>query len=184
MSVKGVAVFCSASQRLSPVFHSAVEELALALVASRFEIIYGGANIGLMGTLADHALAKQGVVHGVIPEQDFMDGLVHEGLKTQHKVKTLWERKAKMVDLADGFVVCPGGLGTLDEATDILTLKQVGQLPKPIVFYDVMSFWQPFLEGLSIMSQQQMIHGELDDLFVVKSSAVEICEYFNVQFFK
>lgn len=176
-----IAVFCSSSSSVSPIYFAEVESLAQTLVGSGFEIIYGGASVGLMGCLADKALECGGSVYGVIPKMDFAMGIEHRGLTDQKVVNSLWERKQTMVEEADAFLVFPGGLGTLDEAFEILALKQTGQVKKPLIFVNTLQFWNPLLEMLQLLREQSMISQDLDALFKVLENPQEIIDYLKAK---
>lgn len=162
-----LAVFCSSSENVSPMFFSEIEILGEGLAEDGHEIVYGGANSGCMGALATGVLRKKGRLIGVIPQMDFMLGLVQDGLSEQHVVPTLSSRKEAMIELADAFIVFPGGLGTLDEALEVLALKSLGNLQKPVVFYNFLGVWTPFLEALDLLSEQRMIRHRLSELLQV-----------------
>lgn len=108
-------------------------------------MVYGGASVGLMGALADAALAAGGRVYGVIPRALVEREIAHPGLSALHVVETMHQRKAKMVELADAFVALPGGFGTLDELAEILTWALLGFHGKPIALYDVDGYFAPLL---------------------------------------
>ena len=108
-------------------------------------IVYGGGKVGLMGAVADGALAAGGEVIGVIPEALVERELAHEGLTELHVVASLHQRKALMAELADGFVALPGGFGTLDELMEQLTWAQLGLHSKPVGFLDVEDYWRPLV---------------------------------------
>jgi uncharacterized protein (TIGR00730 family) len=137
-----VCVFLSSSDGL-PAHARAIRELAAELARRRLVLVYGGAHRGLMGVLADEALAAGGEVIGVIPRALVELEVAHGGLSELHVVDTMHQRKALMYTLADAFVVAPGGLGTLEEAFETLTGIQLGYHRKPIVFLDVDGFWAP-----------------------------------------
>src|SRR5258707_603576 len=113
-----IAVFCSSSEAVSPMLRSEIERLGEVLAEDGHAVIYGGANCGCMGSLAKGVLSHRGHLVGVIPEMDFMQGLVQDGLSERHVVPTMSARKEAMNQLADAFVIYPGGLGTLDEALE------------------------------------------------------------------
>ena len=122
-----------------------VTELADGLVARGIGIVYGGAQVGLMGLLADRAMAAGGEVIGVIPGELVERELAHDGLTEQHVVGSLHERKALMAELSDAFVALPGGFGTLDELAEQLTWSQLGLHAKPVGLLDVEDFWRPLI---------------------------------------
>ena len=143
--MRSVTVYLSSSPG-RPAEIAAIKELARELARRRLTLVYGGAQRGLMGVLADAALADGAEVIGVIPQALVDFEVAHRGLTEQHVVSTMHERKAMMFSLADAFVVAPGGFGTLEEAFEQLTGYQLGYHKKPIVFLEVDGFWQR-LEG-------------------------------------
>jgi uncharacterized protein (TIGR00730 family) len=113
------------------------------LAGERIRLVYGGGTVGLMGVLADAALAAGGEVVGVIPRGLFRREHAHRGVTALHEVDSMHERKRLMTELADGFVALPGGLGTLEELTEVATWSQLGIHAKPVVVLDVAGYWQP-----------------------------------------
>ena len=146
-SVRRVAVFLCSSTGSRPEFATAAAEFGSGLARAGVGIIYGGASVGLMGVLADAALAAGGEVIGVIPGGLFAAEVPHQGLTSLEIVGSMHERKARMAELADGFAALPGGLGTMDELFEILTWQQIGLHAKPVALVDVDGFLDP-LAGL------------------------------------
>lgn len=140
--MRSVTCFLSSSSG-RPVHVAAIRELGGELARRGITLVYGGAHRGLMGVLADAALAAGGRVIGVIPKALVELEIAHVGLSELHVVDTMHQRKAMMYELAEAFVVAPGGLGTLEEAFETLTGIQLGYHRKPIVFLDVDGFWSP-----------------------------------------
>jgi uncharacterized protein (TIGR00730 family) len=139
-----VCVYCGSSAGSSPDFAAAARSLGEALARSGIALVYGGAAVGLMGVLADAALAAHGRVIGVIPRDLFSREVPHPGLTELVEVGSMHERKQAMFELADAFVALPGGLGTLEELTEIATWAQLGLHGKPIATLDVGGYWAPF----------------------------------------
>lgn len=137
-----MTVFLSSSDG-RPVHADAIRALGGELARRGITLVYGGAHRGLMGVLADATLAAGGRVIGVIPKALVELEIAHRGLTELHVVDTMHQRKAMMFELAEAFVVAPGGLGTLEEAFETLTGIQLGYHRKPIVFLDVDGFWSP-----------------------------------------
>ena len=145
------AVFCGSSPGRLPEFAAAAAAFGRGLAQAGVGLVYGGASVGLMGVLADAALAAGGEVIGVLPGGLFAAEVPHPGLTRMEVVGSMHERKARMADLADGFAALPGGLGTLDELFEILTWRQLGLHTKPIALVEVGGFWDPLaglLDGL------------------------------------
>ncbi len=111
-------------------------------------LVYGGGHVGLMGLVADSALAADGEVIGVITEQLMRAEVAHEGLTRLEVVPTMHDRKARLTDLSDGFIVLPGGFGTLDEFAEALTWNQLGLIAKPIVLLDIEGYWGPMFDWM------------------------------------
>jgi uncharacterized protein (TIGR00730 family) len=147
-----VAVFCGSSAGRESRYAVAAAAFGRDLAAAGVGIVYGGASVGLMGVLADAALAAGGEVIGVIPGGLFAAEVPHQGLTRLQVVASMHERKAVMADLADGFAALPGGLGTLDELFEVLTWRQLGLHAKPVALLDVGGFWNPLAETLDALT--------------------------------
>ena len=139
--MKSVCVFCGSSAGGAPDYEIAAITLGSALARQRITLVYGGAHVGLMGTLANAALANGGEVVGVIPQTLVEKELAHNGLSQLVVVETMHERKAMMNDLADGFIAMPGGLGTLEEMAEVLTWAQLGIHHKPCAFLNTRGYY-------------------------------------------
>jgi uncharacterized protein (TIGR00730 family) len=141
-----LCVFCGSSAGRRPAYRAAAEELGASLARRGIRLVYGGGKVGLMGAVADAALAAGGEVVGVIP-QHLMDWEVgHLGLTELEIVGSMHERKARMADLSDAFVALPGGFGTLEEFCEVLTWSQLGLHPKPCGLLNVEGFYDPLLQ--------------------------------------
>jgi uncharacterized protein (TIGR00730 family) len=140
-----IAVFCGSRAGASPAYAETAAALGAALARRGCELVYGGAHVGLMGVVADAALAHGGRVTGVIPASMVDRELAHRGITDLRIVGGMHERKALMASLADAFLVLPGGMGTLDELCEILTWAQLGLHAKPVGLLDVRDYWRGFL---------------------------------------
>jgi len=146
--MKRVCVFCGSAKGANPAFEQAARDLASALADRKLELVYGAGNVGLMGVVADTLLARQGRVTGVIP-QCLMDKEVgHIGLTDLRVVDSMHTRKAMMADLSDAFIALPGGFGTLEELSEIVTWAQLGLHRKPIGLLNIADFYTPLLTFL------------------------------------
>ena len=141
------------------------------LAARGLEVVYGGASVGLMGALADSALAAGGTVIGVIPTRLVEGEIAHAGLTKLHIVETMHERKALMAELSDAVIALPGGTGTLDELFELFTWKQLGLHRKPIGLLDVDGYWQPLLAFLEHAVNERFLHAEHLETLLVDGSA-------------
>ena len=163
-------MFLSSSEG-RPADAAAITALARELAVRDLTLIYGGAHRGLMGVLADAVLAAGGRAIGVIPQALVEREIAHRGLTELHVVETMHQRKAMMFELADAFVVAPGGLGTLEEAFEQLTGLQLGYHRKPVVFLDVDGFWPPLEAFLDHAVGAGVLKAEVRALFRTASSA-------------
>jgi uncharacterized protein (TIGR00730 family) len=149
-AIRSVCVFCGASAGRDPAYRAAAETVGATLAAGGIRLVYGGGRLGLMGAVADAALAAGGDVVGVIPRGLVDRELAHPGLTELVVVETLHERKAEMAARADAFLTLPGGLGTLEELTEVLSWAQLDLHEKPIGLLDVGGYFgafEAFLDG-------------------------------------
>ena len=138
-----VAVFCGSRFGVDPAHRAAAEEMGAAIGGRGWRLVYGGGEVGLMGVTARAALDAGGPVLGIIPQR-LLDREVGKRDLTELRVTaTMFERKELLIREADAFVVLPGGLGTLDEILDAVTLRQLGYHQKPILLLDLGGYWQP-----------------------------------------
>jgi uncharacterized protein (TIGR00730 family) len=140
-TLRSLCVFCGASAGADPAYAAAARSVGSALAARGIELVYGGGRVGLMGAVADAALAGGGRVTGVIPSALVDRELAHSGVTELRIVTTLHERKATMAELADGFLALPGGLGTLEELAEVLSWAQLDLHTKPIGALDVAGYF-------------------------------------------
>jgi uncharacterized protein (TIGR00730 family) len=143
-----LCVFCGASPGRDPGYAELARSVGAGLAERGIEIVYGGGRVGLMGALADAALAVGGDVVGVIPRRLVDRELAHPGLTELHVVDTLHERKARMAELADGFIALPGGLGTLEELSEVASWAQLDLHTKPIGLLGAHGYWDSLMDWL------------------------------------
>jgi uncharacterized protein (TIGR00730 family) len=137
------------------------------LPAAGYDLVYGGASIGLMGTIADSVLAAGGEVIGVIPASIAEKEIAHEGLSALHVTGSMHERKLKMADLSDAFVALPGGLGTLEELFEIWTWAQLGFHEKPIALYNVLDYYDGLIDFLDASTSAGFIKPGHREMLIV-----------------
>src|SRR5579863_4147127 len=157
MHLQRICVFTGSNPGVRPEYARAARALGEEIAARNLGLVYGGASVGLMGILADAALAAGGEVIGVIPHGLFRREIAHENLTQLHEVKSMHERKALMADLADGFIALPGGFGTFDELFEILTWAQLGLHSKPVGVLDVAGYFTPLLALITHASAEGFI---------------------------
>lgn len=146
--LRHICVFCGSSKGTDPAHLAAAQEVGREFAQRGIALVYGGGNVGLMGALADAALAAGGHVIGVIPEALLAKEVGHRGLPDLRVVKTMHERKALMAELSDGFIALPGGFGTFEEFFEVLTWSQLGLHAKPCGVLNVAGFFDPLLQLL------------------------------------
>ncbi len=146
--IRSAAVFCGSRVGADPIYAEATAELGRGLALAGITLVYGGGRIGLMGVIADAVLAAGGQVHGIIPDFLQRREVAHGGATRMEFTPSMHTRKARMFELADAFVVMPGGLGTFDETIEVVTWRQLGLHDKPIVICDVAGWARPLLAVL------------------------------------
>ena len=139
--MRWVCVFCGSSMGAKPAYAEAARAMGTLIAQRGMGLVYGGGEVGLMGIVANAALAAGGEVIGVIPEALMRMEVGHPRLTELHVVATMHERKAMMAELSDGFIAMPGGIGTLEELFEIWTWGQLGIHPKPLGFLDVAGYY-------------------------------------------
>ena len=143
--IKRLCVYCGSSAGVEAAYREAAARLGTLLAQSGVELVYGGGRVGLMGVLADAALAAGGRVTGIVPRHLHDREVAHRGVQHMIVVASMHERKQRMFELADAFAVLPGGLGTLDETIEMLTWRQLGLHGKPVIIADIAGYWAPLI---------------------------------------
>ncbi len=155
-----ICVFCGSSEGADPRYRAGAEGLGRLLAARGIEVVYGGGSVGLMGVVADAALAAGGRVTGVIPRTLWEREVGHRGLSDLRIVESMHERKALMAELADAFIALPGGAGTLEEFAEVWTWAQLGLHPKPCGLLDIGGYYDPLIAFLDRMVEQRFLRAE------------------------
>lgn len=165
--IRRLCVFCGSSPGRRPAYTAAARELARGLVDRGITLVYGGAHAGLMGVLADTALAAGGEVIGIIPADLVAVEIAHEGLSELHVVASMSERKARMTELSDAFVALPGGFGTLEEFFEAVTAVQVGAHAKPCGLLNVDRYFDRLLGFLDHAVDEALLRPENREIVLV-----------------
>ena len=168
-----VAVFCGSAFGSNPAFRGEASALGTAIAQAGLGLVYGGASRGLMGVLADAALAQGAEVIGVLPEALNGREIAHTRLTSLELVLTMHERKARMHELSDAILVLPGGYGTLDELLEAVTWAQIGLHAKPIVLINTMNYWDGLLAFLDTAVANGFIEARNRGLMRVAANAAE-----------
>ena len=174
--MKRVCVFCGSSAGGRPVYREAAQALGGVLARRGAELVFGGGRVGLMGVLADAALAAGGTVFGVIPDFITKWEVAHETLSERLVVETMHQRKARMAEESDAFVALPGGIGTLDEIVEIISWRQLRLHDKPIFICDVAGSAMPLVRAVDTAIEQGFLGPEGRDLFTVAENVPDLLD--------
>jgi uncharacterized protein (TIGR00730 family) len=174
--LKNICVFAGSSSGSRPDYRSAAEELGRALAQRNLGVVFGGGCVGLMGALADTALAAGGDVTGIIPEALVAREVAHRGLSRLHVVSSMHERKALMAELSDAFLALPGGWGTLEEFFEVLTWAQLGLHRKPCGLINVGGYFDGLLSFLGHAVGERFVKPENQSLVLVASSVGDMVD--------
>ncbi|WP_449371943.1 LOG family protein [Arthrobacter psychrolactophilus] len=155
--IQRVAIFTGSSMGANASFREGASAMASHLAASKIGVVYGGGHVGLMGVVADAALAAGGEVFGVIPDPLVSGEVAHTGLTSLEIVSDIHARKKRMAELSDAFIAFPGGVGTLEELFEAWAWQQMGIHQKPVALYDIDGYWQPLLRALDDMASHGFI---------------------------
>lgn len=173
MKAGRVAVYCGSANGSDAVYLAEARALGSAIAEAGLGMVYGGASVGLMGAVADAALAGGAEVIGVLPEILSGSEIAHRGLTRLEMVATMHERKARMVKLADAFLMLPGGYGTLDEMMEIVTWKQLRLHAKPCILINTAGYWDGLLAFLDRAVAAGFLKAENRSLLEVASGSRE-----------
>ena len=172
--VRSLCVLCGSRPGNDPAFADAALRLGALMVERGVRLVYGGGSIGLMGTVADAVLDAGGEVVGVIPDFLLRYEVGHRQLTELVITDSMHDRKRQMFEMADGFVVLPGGLGTLDEAFEIITWKQLRLHDAPIVVLDVGGYWAPLRAMVDAVIAGEFAHPAVAELFTMVQTPEEV----------
>jgi uncharacterized protein (TIGR00730 family) len=169
-----VCVFASSSSRIDPKYIQAAAELGSLLARSGMKVIYGGGGIGLMGALADAVIENGGSITGVIPSFMNDEGWGHPHVNEMIVTSDMGDRKKNMFARADAVVALPGGIGTLEELTEAITLKQLGLFRGPVVILNTLNFYKSLIDFLEHMVSGNFMRSEHKDMWVIAVTPEEV----------
>ncbi len=176
MPIQSVCIFCGSNTGRDPVYAEATRVLVAALASAGIKIIFGGGKVGLMGVVAEAAIAAKAHVVGITPRRLLEHEVVHKGLSELHVVESMHERKVMMTQLSDAFIVLPGGMGTLDETFEVLTLTQLGVHRKACGLLNVAGFYDRLVGFLDHAVAERFIRAEHRGMVVVESDPQRLIE--------
>ncbi len=172
--IRSICVFCGSRDGFDPAHRAAAVELGERVGAAGLTVIYGGGHVGLMGAVADAAIAAGGRVLGFIPARLLEREVGHRDITRLVVTGDMFERKRRMIADADAFVVLPGGLGTLDEVLEVVTLRQLGYHDKPIVLVNLGGYWDPFLALVDRVIADGFATADCRDLYRAVGAAADV----------
>ncbi len=173
--IYSVSVFCGSSQKVDPVYLHAAVELGELFAQHQINVYYGGGAVGLMGQLADTMLEKGGKITGIIPAFMLEQGWGHHGINHM-VVQDMHERKKKLAENVDALVAMPGGVGTMEELLEMITLKQLGKILSPIVIININAFFDPLLEFFEQMIEQRFMREIHRNIWTVINKPSEVLQ--------
>lgn len=173
-----IAIFCGSSLGADARFEDSAREVAARLARDGHSVVYGGGKVGLMGVVADAALAAGGEVIGVIPRHLQQRELAHHGLSSLYVVDSMHARKAQMAELADAFIALPGGAGTLEEIFEVWTWAQLGLHGKPCAFLNVAGYYDAISQFVDHAVEQRFLRAEYRDMLVIGQSIDQLLDAF------
>ena len=177
--MRRVCVYCGSNTGLRLEYAAAARDLADVLVRHELELVYGGADKGIMGLLADAVLAKGGNVHGVIPQMLRDKEIAHRGLTEPHVVSSMHARKSMMAALSDGFIAMPGGFGTLEEIIEMITWGQLRFHDKPCGLLNIGGFFDHLLSYLDHASAEGFLRSENRRMLLEDTTAAGLVQQFE-----
>ena len=177
--IRRLCVFCGSSIGRQLAYSECAAHLAEYLLSEKITLVYGGANVGLMGVLADTMLAGGGRVIGVMPKSLTEREVAHADLTEMHIVEGMQERKALMADLSDAFIALPGAYGTLDELFEVLTWNQLGIIHKPVGLLNTEGFFDPLLKMLDHAVEEKFLRPEHRNMLQVDTDFIRLIEKLN-----
>jgi len=180
LKIKNICVYCGSSSGKDPAFAAAAATLAQEMCKRNIGLIYGGAAVGIMGTVADAVLEAGGEAIGVIPKSLAVKEVAHENLTGLHVVASMHERKAMMADLADGFIALPGGWGTLEEIFEILTWAQLGFHDKPCGLLNIAGYYDGLIGFLDNSFEQKFVNELFRPMLMTSSEPASLLDKFAV----
>ncbi len=174
--MKRICIFCGSSQGKDNSYGTAANELGRHFAKNDIELIFGGGRVGLMGIIANAVINAGGKTTGIIPKRIVDMEIAHNGLTQLHIVDTMHERKALMAQLSDGFIAMPGGFGTLDELSEVLTYNQLRYYDKPVGIFNVNGYFDGLLSFLDHCMHEGFVRPEHRHNILVSDNAEELIE--------
>ncbi len=172
--IRNITVYCSSSNHAPEAYFECAARLGKGMAERGIGLVFGGGNVGLMGCVSDAVMHGGGTVRGIIPRFLEEKEVAHYGISELFVVETMHERKMKLTEWGDAFVILPGGFGTLDELMEIITWKHLGHHRKPILLLNCNGFWEPLLSFFRRIAEEGMVGKNHDRYYTVCSTPEEV----------
>ena len=174
--MKSIAIYCGSSLGNDPKIVEDAIELGKKLAEENIAVVYGGAKIGIMGTVADAALNNGGEVIGVIPEFLKRKEIAHTNLTELYTTETMVARKMKMIELSEGFIALPGGFGTMEELFEVITALQLAQIQHPVAILNSNGYYNELIALMKNMMQKQLLKEKNFDMLIIENDVTKLLE--------
>jgi uncharacterized protein (TIGR00730 family) len=178
--MKDVCVYCASSTRIPEKYYNVARNLSKVLIENGYGIVYGGGEVGLMGTLANQALYLNGRITGVIPRFMVEVEWAHPGVDNMIIVNTMAERKERLIKGVEAVVALPGSTGTLEELIEVVSMKKLGLFTKPIIIVNAFGFYDDLLRLFDRMVEEQFMRPEHGEIYSVVSDVNDVAEAIRV----
>ncbi|MEY8370097.1 TIGR00730 family Rossman fold protein [Aerococcaceae bacterium 50-4] len=176
MAFESIAVYLGSATGDDPIYEEMATKVGELIAQAGKTLVYGGSNVGCMAALANGALAYDGDVMGVVPQKLADNKIQHPELTKLFVVQGMHERKAKMIDLSDGFIALPGGPGTMEELFEVISWKQIGYHAKPIGILNVNNYYDGLLDFLDFQVAHGFMHQQYRDMLIVETDPAVLLE--------
>ena len=174
--MKKITIYCGSKKGNSGVFEAGARALVQEMIKRDLSLVYGAGRVGLMGVIADEMLAAGKEVLGIIPQKLVDREVAHEGCTELIIVETMRDRKWLMAERGDGFIAMPGGIGTLEELFEIMTLNQLRYIQKPLALYNVNGYYDKLLDFLNHALEEGFLYPEQEELLIISDDPADLLD--------
>ncbi|MBD8491127.1 TIGR00730 family Rossman fold protein [Echinicola sp. CAU 1574] len=174
--MKKITVYCGSNTGKNPAYKAGAIALAEEMILRKMDLVYGAGKVGLMGVIANQMLSVGRNVYGIIPQKLVDVEVAHQGCTELTVVETMRDRKWLMAERGDGFVAMPGGIGTLEELFEIMTLNQLAYIQKPLALYNVEGYYDKLIDFLSFASEEGFLKDEQKELLIISDDPAEMLD--------
>lgn len=172
-----IGVFCASSNHIDDAYNKCARKLGVEIAAREWKLVYGGTSCGLMREVANTVLQQNGFALGIIPQCIYDKGVAAERVSELIVTEDMMQRKAMLRQQSDAFIALPGGWGTMEEITEVITLKQLGQHNKPIVFINTLGFYDLFFQFIADIGERGFVSSSYSNIFTTVATPEEAIQY-------